>query len=123
MHLPSAASQHSTLLFPIGSLFVSALHVQSPLSYHAAALYCAQSGTLSALPGICTCPALCRFVTCHIRTIALASTKHTASIKLASAAEGATTAKPEALGRLAGRENEGGLQGAQEPTCPSVGGS
>jgi len=41
MHSPSAALQHSTLLFPIGSLFSSTLHMQLPLSHHAATLYCA----------------------------------------------------------------------------------
>src|SRR5579863_8121389 len=53
----------------------------------------------------------------HHAVLVPASTESTASIKLASVAEGATTAKPEALERWARGEDGGGLQGAREPAC------
>jgi hypothetical protein len=101
MHSPFVASHRIALSCLVGGLFSSALHVHSPLSHHITAAGRAQPGHAFASP-VLSCD------TC--RTHACLHPKH--CIELASAAEGATTTKPDALERWAEGKDGGGLQRA-----------
>ena len=105
MRSPFVASCCSTMSCPIGGLFSRALHVYSLLSRRFAAAYRTRSThpLASPVPSCDTC-----------RTRACLHPKH--CVELASAAEGATTAKPDALERWAEGKDGGRLQGAREPT-------
>ena len=105
MRSPFVASRRNTMSCQIGGASSRALHVYSLLSRRVTAAYRTRSRHPLASP-VRSCD------TC--RTRACLHPKH--CVELASAAEGATTAKPDALERWAEGKDGGRRQGAREPT-------